>query len=91
MAQVQKFFVNQMKHRKTGQWDNGILPKDTEYAARHQAHAFMSTYAYEQDQTVDYCAVSVTNLYGAVIVPEEVDNRIVEEPEPPEEETEEEQ
>lgn len=98
MAQVEKFFVNQMKHKKDGTWVNDIIPKETEYDARHKAHLFMSTYAYEQDQNVDYCSVSVTNLYGAVIVPIEVDNRIVEQPEPeeeledePEEETEEEQ
>ena len=88
MAQAAKFFVNQMKHKKTGQWVNDIVPKETEYDARHKAHFFMSSYAYGEDPEVDYCSVSVTNLYGAVIVPIEVDNRIVEEPEPPEPEEE---
>lgn len=76
---MEQYFVNQKRRKNTGEWTNLVIVKNTENEARHQAHAFMSTYAYEQDANVDYCSVSVTNLYGATIVPTEVDNRIKDE------------
>jgi hypothetical protein len=81
------FFVNQKKHKPNAspEWDNGCHVKDDLNAAMHQFHAFLSTYAYGQDATVDYCACSVEAMDGR-IVKNEVDDRIPvpEPPEPPE-------
>ena len=68
-------FVNQKKHKTTDTWENGILVKSSEDAGMHQFHAFMSTYAYGQDATVDYCACSVETEDGLVIVGPEIDDR----------------
>ena len=72
------YFVNQKKHNSSsGSWDNNVHTKDTENAAKHQFHAFMSTYAYEQDQNIDYASASVETMDGRIIL-NEVDNRIQE-------------
>ena len=77
------FFVNQKKHKGTNDsWDNNCHVKQTFNEAMHQFHAFMSTYAYEQDQTIDYASCSVERQDGAIIK-NEVDDRIPV-PEPPE-------
>ena len=70
-----KFFVNQKKHNGSNDsWDNNVHVKNSFAAAMHQFHAFMSTYGYEQDANIDYCACSVTNMAG-VILKDEVDKR----------------
>lgn len=77
------FFVNQKKHNKnTGAWDNNAHVKETLNAAMHQFHAFMSTYAYEQEASVDYASCSVEGVDGLVIK-NEVDNRLPESEENP--------
>ena len=68
-------FVNQKKHRTTGAWDNGCVVRDTVNDALHQYHAFMSTYGYGYDATVDYCSCSVESESGAIIKGPEVDDR----------------
>lgn len=68
-------FVNQKKHKTTGAWDNNVHVKETVDEAKHQYHAFMSTYAYGQDNTVDFCSCSVETDYGQIIVGPEVDDR----------------
>ena len=70
------FFVNQKKHNKnTDAWDNNAHVKETFDAAMHQFHAFLSTYGYGQDASIDYASCSVENVDG-LIVKNEVDNRI---------------
>ena len=70
------FFVIQKKHNsETDAWDNGVVNKTTEDEARHQFHAFMSTYAYGYGPNLDYLACSVENEAGDVIVPIEIDDR----------------
>ena len=76
------FFVNQKKHKSSNDtWDNNCHVKETEAEAMHQFHAFLSTYGYGQDQTVDYASCSVEGMDGRIIK-NEVDNRIPA-PEPP--------
>jgi len=80
MAQV---FVNQ-KYHKNGSWTNNVHVKEAETVdgaimlAKHQFHAFMSTYGYGQDAGVDYCSCSVENTSGMFLM-QEVDNRMTEE------------
>lgn len=78
---MEKYFVNQKKHNsQTNEWVNDVPVKATKDAAMHQFHAFMSTYAYGQDEHYDYASCSVEDITGAVIK-SEVDNRIpVEQP-----------
>ncbi len=69
------FFVNQKKHKVNGTWENGSIVKETKDEAMHQYYAFMSTYAYGQDATVDYTSASVETETGAIII-NAVDNRM---------------
>ena len=79
-----QIFVNQ-KYRKNGNWVNNVHVKEAETAdeavclAKHQFHAFMSTYAYGQDEAIDYASCSVEDIYGVLLM-QEVDNRIATEP-----------
>ena len=74
------YFVNQ-KMRKNGTWVNNVHVKEAEtdegalYLAKHQFHAFMSTYAYNADKTVDYASCSVESESGLTVLGPEVDNR----------------
>ena len=72
------FFVVQKKHN-TGNntWDNNVHTKSTEDEAMHQFHAFMSTYAYGQSDTLDYIACSVETDDGRTIRNEIDDRRAV--------------
>lgn len=70
------YFVNQKKHKSTNDtWDNNCHVKETLNEAMHQFHAFMSTYGYAQDATIDYTSCSVESMDGA-ITKSEVDDRI---------------
>lgn len=73
------FFVNQ-KYRKNGSWVTNVHVKKSRDEAMHQFHAFMSTYAYGNGLGVDYSSCSVEEMDGHIIK-QEVDDRIVEEPE----------
>lgn len=69
------FFVIQKKHKSASDTlENGVINKSTENEAKHQFHAFMSTYAYGQDQTCDYLACSVENDEDGVLM-KEIDDR----------------
>ena len=78
MVQV---FVNQ-KYHKNNAWTNNVLVREAETTdeavmlAKHQYHAFMSTYAYNQDAGVDYASCSVETLDGLILMGPEIDNRM---------------
>lgn len=73
-------FVNQ-KYHKENAWTNNVIVKEGETVdqatdlAMHQFHAFMSTYAYGQDNKVDYASCSVETVGGSIIE-QEVYNRM---------------
>ena len=70
------YFVVQKKHIVSNDtWSNNVHTKDTEDAAMHQFHAFMSTYGYGEDNTLDYVACSVESDDGRVIKNEIDDKR----------------
>lgn len=75
------YFVNQKLHKTNDTWTNNVHVKEAETdeaafnLAMHQFHAFMSTYGYGQDATVDYCSGSVEAMDGR-IVKSELDDRL---------------
>ena len=70
------YFVVQKKHASGNDtWTNNVHTKASEDDAMHQFHAFMSTYAYGQDNTLDYVACSVEADDGRVIKNEIDDKR----------------
>ena len=69
------FFVIQKKKTTAGAWNNNVHVKETLNEALHQFHAFMSTYAYGQDASLDYCACEVQTQDGRNIK-SEIDDRI---------------
>ena len=72
------FFVVQKKHNtSSNSWDNNVHTKETEDEAMHQFHAFMSTYAHGQSDTLDYIACSVETDDGRMIRNEVDDRRAV--------------
>ena len=69
------FFVNQKKHKTSDTWENTTHVKETQNEAYHQFHAFLSTYGYGQDATVDYTSCSIEDMEGRIIR-NKVDNRL---------------
>ena len=68
------YFVVQKKHKTNNVWENNVHTKVSEDEAMHQFYAFMSTYGYGQDGSVDYAGCSVEADDGRVIK-NEVDDR----------------
>lgn len=68
------FFVVQKKHKVNNTWENNIHTKETVEEAMHQFHAFMSTYGYGFDETVNYAGCDVQTDDGREIK-SEVDDR----------------
>lgn len=69
------YFVDQKQHKTNDSWVNNTHVKATLNEAMHQYHAFLSTYGYGQDATVDYVSCEVGDENGMVIR-NEVDNRM---------------
>ena len=79
-------FVNQKYHETNGNWTNNVIVKTGEtadaaiMAAKHQYHAFMSTYGYGETpgnppKEIDYASCSVEDISGGILV-QEVDKRL---------------
>ena len=69
-----KFFLAQIK-RTSGEYNKGVVVKDTLDAARQGFHAYLGAYGYGQDANTDYVAVYIMDFYGNVI-DHCIDNRI---------------
>lgn len=63
------FFLHQIKHT-SGNYDKGIVVKDTFEAAKQSYHAYLGAYAYGQHAQTDYVSVMITNNDGAVLLNE---------------------
>ena len=75
------FFMHRIKHNKSADtWDKGIEVHATPDSAKQSYHAYLGAYAYGKSSDVDYVSCSVTDIYGARVVPEE--NWIEPQPEP---------
>lgn len=74
----QKFFLTQIK-RTNGNYEKGVVVKDTLDAAKQSYHAYLGAYAYGHDGATDYVQCSISDINGAVVFGPEVDNRIPDE------------
>jgi len=61
-----KFFLHQIKHT-SGNYDKGIVVKDTFEAAKQSYHAYLGAYAYGNNADTDYVSCLITDMYGNVI------------------------
>lgn len=63
------FFLHQIKHT-SGNYDKGIVVKETLDAAKQSYHAYLGAYAYDHDANTDFVSVMITNEDGAVLLNE---------------------
>ena len=75
----EKFFMAQIKHT-SGNWEKGVVVKDTLADAKQAFHAYFAAYGYNHDLNTDYVQCCILDFRGAV-QDWEVDNRIPQ-PEP---------
>lgn len=64
-----KFFLHQIK-RSSGNYDKGIVVKDTFEAAKQSYHAYLGAYAYGQSNTTDYVSCEITDMSGGKLMAE---------------------
>ena len=63
------YFLHQIKHTG-GNFDKGIVVKETFEAARQSYHAYLGAYAYGQQAETDFVSCMITDLFGAVLMSE---------------------
>lgn len=63
----EKFFLHQIKHTN-GNYDKGIVIKDTYEAAQQSYHAYLGAYAYGQQAQTDFVCVMITNMNGVILM-----------------------
>ena len=64
-----KYFLHQIKHTN-GNFDKGIVVKDTYEAALQSYHAYLGAYAYGQNAQTDFVSCEITDIYGARLMEE---------------------
>lgn len=64
-----KFFLHQIK-RTSGNYDKGIVVKDTYEAAKQGYHAYLGAYAYGQHAATDFVQVEITDYFGTRLMAE---------------------
>ena len=74
-----KWFLHQIKHTN-GNWDKGIVVKDSYEDAKQGYHAYLGAYAYGHDETTDYVQCEITDIDGLCLMAETWNN--IPEPEP---------
>jgi len=75
-----KFFLVQIKHT-SGNWEKGVVVKDTLDSARQSYHAYLGAYGYGHDANTDYVQCQILGDNGATY-DMTVDDRREPEPEP---------
>ena len=60
------FFLHQIKH-SNGNYDKGIVVKDTYDDALQGYHAYLGAYAYNHDASTDWVNAMITNDEGTVM------------------------
>lgn len=78
------FFLHQIKH-SNGNYDKGIVVKDTYDDALQGYHAYLGAYAYNHDASTDWVSAMITNDEGTVMNGETWSKPVQPEPEPNEE------
>ena len=61
------FFLHQIKH-SNGNYDKGIVVKETYEAAKQSYHAYLGAYAYGQSAGTDFVQVMITNDAGGILM-----------------------
>lgn len=75
-----KYFLVQIKHT-SGNWEKGVVVKDTLDDARQSYHAYLGAYGYGHDANTDYVQCQILGDNGATY-DSMVDDRRPVEPEP---------
>ena len=65
---MNNYFLHQVK-RTNGNFDKGIVVKDSFEAAKQGYHAYMGAYAYGHDANTDMVQSLITDSYGTVMEP----------------------
>lgn len=65
-----KYFLRQIK-RTNGNFDKGIVVKDTYEAALQSYHAYLGAYAYGQNAETDFVDCMITELLSRTILDHE--------------------
>lgn len=73
-----KFFLVQIKHTN-GNWEKGVVVKDTLNDARQGYHAYLGAYGYGHDANTDYVQCLVLGDNGAIYDSMVDDRRLPEE------------
>lgn len=60
----EKFFLVQIKHT-SGNWEKGVVVKDTLDGARQSYHAYLGAYGYGHDDKTDYVQCQILGDTGA--------------------------
>lgn len=73
------YFLHQVKKTK-GEYDKGIVVKESLSSAKQSYHAYLGAYAYGNNSDTTYVSACITDYYGRVVVGPET--WIGEEPKP---------
>ena len=66
-----KYFLHQIKHTN-GNFDKGIVVKDTYEAAIQSYHAYLGAYAYGQSEGTDFvCCMITESMSNAILLREQ--------------------
>lgn len=74
------FFLHQIK-RSNGNYDKGIVVKETYEAALQSYHAYLGAYAYGQNPDTDFVDCMITESQSMVVLNHEQWIKAAEEPE----------
>ena len=66
-----KFFLHQIK-RTNGNYDKGIVVKDTFEAAKQAYHAYLGAYAYGQSENTDFVSCMITEQASSLVLMSEM-------------------
>ena len=64
-----KFFLHQIK-RTSGNFDKGIVIKESFEAAKQGYHAYLGAYAYGQNPDTDFVSCMITDMTGTRLISE---------------------
>lgn len=59
----EKYFLVQIKHTN-GNYEKGVVVKDTLDGARQSYHAYLGAYGYGHDANTDYVACYILGMHG---------------------------
>ena len=63
------YFLHQIKHTN-GNYEKGIVVKETFESAKQGYHAYLGAYAYDQHAQTDFVSCMISNSSGAILMNE---------------------